>query len=149
MINHFIPFNHICFSSEMHLLYFADILFVRSLVIKNWIWICHLAINILVCSFLVWIYLLLTRISTYYIRLRTKRCYTSGTITNFFTVWNSCNYCWTSLLLLNKLSLHLYFALWIYNLCRSFNVLLICIKLLVVLSIYWFIYRKCIRTIHV
>jgi hypothetical protein len=148
-INHFIPFNHVCFSNEMHLFYFVGILFFWSLIIKNRIWICHLAINILVCSFFVWVCLLLTQIRTYYISLRTKRCYASSTITNFFAVWDSCNYCWTSLLLLNKLSLHLYFALWVYNLSRSFYILLICIKLLVVLCINRFIYRKHIRTIHV
>ena len=135
----------------MHLLYFVYVLFFRCLVIKNWIWVCHLAINILVCSFFVClsVWLLLTRIGTYYIRLWAKRCYASSTIAYFFAVWDSCDYCWASLLLLNKLSLHLYFTLWVYNLYRSFIILLICIELLVVLCIYRFIYRKHVRTIHV
>jgi hypothetical protein len=140
-INHFISFYHIWFSYEMHLLNFVYILFFRSLVIKNWIRICHLTVDILIHSFFVWlnICLLFTRIRTYYIRLRTKWCYTSDTIDYFFAVWDTCYYCCTSLLLFKKLSLHLYFTLWVYNLCRSFNFLLICIELLVVLCIYRFV----------
>lgn len=151
-IDHFSSVNHICFRIIIGLLLSDDVLFIRALIIKNWIWIGHLIINILISSFFVWlsIWLLFVRIRTWYVGLRTQGCYALGTTAYFFTVRDPCYYLWTRLLLLNSLSLHLYFTLWVYNLDGSFNIWLICIEWLVVLCcVYRLIYWKHVGTVHV